>query len=218
MPVITALETHRRHKERVKLFLDDEFAFDLPLLEAARLRLGQCLTDDEVQALLEAGAAQKALDRAIRFLAYRPRSAAEVRRYLAKKDAPEPIIVYVLERLQAQGYLDDLSFARFWVADRERFKPLGPRALRYDLRQKGVADALIDEVLAEIDASESAYHAAQKRLARYRGCSLSEFRQKLGGLLRRRGFGGETIRDVLLRLERELDESEPGYFCAAEAE
>ena len=36
MPVITALEAHRRQKERVRLFLDDEFAFDLPLMEAAR--------------------------------------------------------------------------------------------------------------------------------------------------------------------------------------
>jgi len=214
MPVITAMERHRRKKERVRLFLDDDFAFELPLMEAARLQPGQHLSADEVAGLLEMGALQNVLDRALRFLAYRPRSMAELRRYLVAKEVAAPLLELALERLQAQGYLDDAAFARFWIADRERFKPLSPRGLRYELRQKGVDDALIEAALAEVDAAASAYRAAAKRLPRYRGASPEEFRQKLGGLLQRRGFDRVTINEALLRLRQELEESEPGYFRA----
>ncbi len=212
MPVITALEVHQRNKERVRLFLDDEYALDLPLLQAASLRRGQCLTANEVAALVDAEAVQSAVDRALHYLSYRPRSSEEVRRQLVKKKIPEAHIAAAIERLKQRGYLDDLAFARFWISNRDRFKPMAPRALRYELRQKGIDEAIIDSSLAEIDADDSAYRAAEVRLSRYQGCTHQEFRHKLGAMLRRRGFGTETINDVLLRLQAELAASNPGYF------
>ena len=89
MPVVTALEVHQRDKERVTLFLDDEYAIDVPLMQAARLRRGQQLTPAEVSELSDAGALQAAFDRAVRFLANRPRSIEEVRRHLVKKEVPD---------------------------------------------------------------------------------------------------------------------------------
>lgn len=212
MPVITALEAHRLNAERVKLYLDDEYALDVPLLQAAKLRRGQCLTEAEVQALADAEADQRAYDRAVRYLSYRPRSAEEVRRHLAKKDVPAAAQATVLARLRQQGYIDDAAFVAFWLADRERFKPLAPRALRYELRQKGVADDIIEAQLTELDASASAYRAASKRLHRYRGGSLRAFQQQLSAFLRRRGFNGDTVADVVWRLQQELQEADSGYF------
>ena len=212
MPFITSLEIHQRKRERVRLFLDDEFAADLPLLEAARLRPGQCLTESEVEALVGADAVQSGFDLAVRYLSYRPRSIEEVRRHLVKKNLPDSCIAVVLERLQVQGYADDVEFARFWISNRERFRPMGARALRYELRQKGVDDDIVESLLADLDVSESAYRAAKARLSRYRGWTRQAFRQKLSGMLRRRGFSGDTINSVVLRLQAELDEYEPGYF------
>ena len=212
MPVITALEVHRRKKETVKLFVDEKFVMDLPLLEAAQLRQGQVLTQAEVDALAEAGSFQNAYDRALRFLSFRPRSAAEVRRYLADNAIEEPLVQAVIERLRERAYLDDLAFASFWLENRSRFKPMAPRALRYELWQKGVDNAVIDAVLSDFDADGAAYRAAQALIHRYRGYSRQFFRQKLNGMLRRRGFDGETINDVIMRLQHELDESETGFF------
>ena len=45
MPIITALKVQKRNKERVGLYLDDEYAFSLPVMEAAKLRRGLCLTE-----------------------------------------------------------------------------------------------------------------------------------------------------------------------------
>jgi regulatory protein len=111
--VITALEIQKRDRGRVNVFLDDEFAFSLSLIEAAKLRKGQTLTEAEISVLRGEDALSKGVDSAVRFLAHRPRSIQEVRRNLARKGLPPTVLEAVIERLVAMGYLDDIAFARF---------------------------------------------------------------------------------------------------------
>jgi regulatory protein len=145
-------------------------------------------------------AAAQAMDSALRFLAARPRSIVEIRRRLAQKDIEEAVVDEVIERLTALNYVDDLEFARFWVRNREEFNPRGTMALRYELRQKGLADSIIDEALAELDPNDSAYRAAQKKLRSLRGKEPEEQRNKLGAFLSRRGFSFEVARSVVDRI------------------
>ena len=84
MPIITALEANQRDNERVKLYLDDKFAMNLPHLKASQLAIGQLLSQHEVAALADCEVEQRAFDRALRYLSYRPRSTEEVRRNLAR--------------------------------------------------------------------------------------------------------------------------------------
>ncbi len=212
MPVVTGLEVHQRDKESVRLFLDDEYVLDLPLMEAARLSRGQTLTDAEVNRLSDAQRLQRAFDTAVHYLSYRPRSTQEVRRHLVKKEVPDTLAADVLERLRQRGYVDDMEFARYWISNRDRFKPIGERALKYELRQKGIDDEIVDALVAEVDEEDSAYRAAQTRMSRYRGTTRRLFRHKLSAMLRRRGFGEYAIRDVVQRLQDELDERDLGYF------
>ncbi len=218
MPVITALEVNRRDKERVKLYLDDEFVMSLPQLQAAKLAIGQPLSQQEIEALADSDAEQRAYDRALRFLSYRPRSAEEVRRNLKQHKVDDWLIAPVLARLRRLGYLDDVGFANFWLENRSRFKPMGPRALRYELRSKGIAEDIIETSLAEISAEAAAYRVAAGRANRFKCMTRQAFRQKLYGLLSRRGFEADTIREVVLRLEREFEEADAGYFLREAAE
>lgn len=181
-------------------------------MQVARLSRGQALTDSEVAELADAESLQRAFDQAVRYLSYRPRSTEEVRRHLAKKQVAEFLIAVVIERLRKRDYVDDMAFARFWISNRHRFKPMGSRALRFELRQKGIDDEIIDALLAEVNEEETAFQAAQSRIWRYRGSTRQAFRQTLSAMLRRRGFGEYVIRDVIPRLQAELDERDPGYF------
>jgi len=45
---ITALRFQKHNKDRVNVYLDGEFAFGLAGVEAARLHVGQKLTDEEI--------------------------------------------------------------------------------------------------------------------------------------------------------------------------
>jgi regulatory protein len=154
----------------------------------------------------------QAVDKAAHFLGYRPRSTAEVQRNLAEKELPPEIIEAAIARLTDMGYLDDLAFARFWVQNRGDFKPLSHRALRQELRQKGVANAVIDDVLSELDESELAYKAALTQTRKLRNLPRKEFHTKMATFLQRRGFSYGIARDVIARLQDEFELLDPKYF------
>lgn len=89
------------------------------------------------------------LEAATRFLETRSRSVAEVRRRLISAGYRAPLVEGAIARLGDLGILDDEAFARAWVEARDRARPRGERALRDELRLKGVERSLVDQVLAE---------------------------------------------------------------------
>ncbi|MCC6614419.1 MAG: RecX family transcriptional regulator [Anaerolineae bacterium] len=210
--IVTALEVQKRNKQRVNVYLDDEYAFSLKLDEAARLYKGQHLTEAEVEALEAQDTLSRTIDTAARFLSYRPRSIQEVRENLTRKNTPPPLIEAAVQHLISLGYLDDRAFATFWVRERNTFKPLSLRALRHELRNKGIAATIIDEVLAQVDAEDAAYRAADGQMRRLRGTSRREFQDKLLGFLQRRGFGYREAKTAISRLLETLEVEEPDYF------
>ena len=196
---ITALVVQKRNKERVNVYLDGEFAFGLAMIEALKLHKGQTLTDEDIARLKTLDEIEKAHERALNYLSYRPRSVDEVRRNLAEK-YPEAAVEAVIDRLERAGLLNDREFARFWVENRDQFKPRSERALRYELRQKGVGDADIDLALESIDEADAARRAAEGRVRRYRNADEETFRKRMTDFLARRGFSYGIIRDVVDQL------------------
>ena len=206
---ITGLRYQKRTVERVNVYLDGQYAFALPALDAARLKVGQHLSDVEIAELQATDDAAKAYDKAVRYLSYRPRSTAEVRRTLEEAEFAPEAIEATLARLTGQGYLDDAAFAAYWVDNRQRFRPKGEQALRQELRRAGVDKETIDESLDGLDSSEAAYAAAQPRANRLSALAAGDptaFKRKLGEFLLRRGFTYDVVRDVVARLLREMQE------------
>jgi regulatory protein len=211
---ITALKFQKRKKQRVNVYLDGRYAFSLAAIEAARLKLGQTLSDEEIKRLKGKDSFHRAYDRALRFLTYRPRSRAEVKRYLEEKGVQPTSVEEVLERLTRAGLLDDMSFARYWVENRETFNPRGLVMLRYELRKKGLDDEIIAQAISGLDEEESAYRAAIRRCKRLAHLDRRSFRRKMSSYLSRRGFPYEVVKEVVERVWKELkegpDESEEG--------
>ena len=210
---ITAIRFQKRDRERVNLFLDGAYAFPLPAVVAGELRIGQRLSEREIGMLKEADLHSRGYNRALRFLAVRPRSQAEVRRNLEAfrprggRPLSETQIESIIERLHEQEFLDDRAFARFWVEQRNRFRPVAPRALRYELRLKGVDDSVAEEIIDEMsDAASACEAAARSRLYRWREeTDAMQFRRKMGSFLQRRGFGWDVTGEVIDRIWQELE-------------
>ncbi|NJR12792.1 regulatory protein RecX [bacterium] len=202
----------------MNVYLDGEFAFGLNMLDAALLRKGQILSDEDITRLREQDAVVKAFEQAVNYLSYRPRSRQEIQQYLTGKTISPDIQEHVIARLEHAGYLDDRAFARLWIESRTRSQPRGPQALRYELRQKGIAPALIEELLREtVDVDAVAYQAASDHGRRLRGLTQREYRQKMGAFLQRRGFAYSTASHIIRRLIEELAEAEPPFFGVADA-
>lgn len=206
---ITALEVQKRNRQRVNVYIDDRFAFGLAAIEAVQLKVGQQLSAGEITRLKEKDQVQVAHERTLNFLSYRPRSIAEVRRYLNEKGFDEPTIDQVVDRLSRVALLDDAAFAQHWLENRDTFRPRGSRALRYELRQKGIADAIIDDLLADYDERDAAYRAASPRAQKLaRRNDIDTFRSKLLGFLQRRGFSFDVALNTVEELLAELADQE----------
>ena len=148
------------------------------------------------------------LDAAARFLEVRPRSVDEVRRRLRDAGYRLDLVTAAIERLTDLGMLDDEAFARAWVESRDRARPRGERALRSELRRKGVDNSIVTEVLGARDAgfgggdapdggeapAERADDSAAARLLARRGAAAAREadprrrRAKAYSLLARNGF------------------------------
>ncbi len=194
---ITALRFQKRNKDRVSVYVDDQFAFGLAAIEAVRLRVGQTLSDDDVARLQVRDEVERAYERALNFLSYRPRSEAEVRRNLRKKDVEDEVVEVVIERLTRAGLVDDGEFARYWVENRLQFKPRGARALHHELRQKGVADSIITDALLDLDEEVAARQVAEAGARRLAHLEARDFRRKLGAYMARRGFSYAVIQPLV---------------------
>jgi regulatory protein len=197
---ITSLVAQERNKERASVYIDGEFAFGLAMIEALKLRKGQQLSEAEIARLQALDEIEVAHEAALNFLSYRPRSIDEVCRKLKERKYSQQAIEKVLERLQQAGLLDDEAFARYWIENREQFGPRSIRALRQELRQKGVPDSVIATALDGLDEEEAAYRAASHQARHFASLDRQAFRKKIGDFLTRRGFSYDVSRDVTNRL------------------
>jgi regulatory protein len=196
---ITALEYQKKDRNRVNVYLDGRFAFGLPAIVAAHLARGQSLSDAEIDALKAEGTVESAYNRALNYLSYRPRSRAEIETYVQGRGMTEDQVETIASRLERAGLLDDEAFAQFWVENRERFRPRGLYALRYELQNKGINEKIIDRVLASVDTSASAYRAAASKARQLGHLDQAMFGRKLTEYLVRRGFEYEVAREAVER-------------------
>jgi len=193
---LTAIRAQRRASGRVNIYIDDEYAFSVQAILAARLMVGQELSKDQITELRAADTIEKAYEQALNYLSYRPRSEDEIRRYLAKRALSDGEIDQVVGRLKRARFLDDRAFAEFWVENREAFRPRGSWALRGELRQKGVSPETIEAALEGLDEMDSAMRAASPAIRRYRQQERDDFYRHLMGFLQRRGFSYSIARTV----------------------
>jgi regulatory protein len=205
---ITALKIQKRNKERVNVYLDDEYALAVTALVAATLKKDQYLTDAEIERLKSRDERHKAYEQAIRYLGFRARSQAEMGRYLRGKRYSPEVVTDTIARLLQEHYLDDEAFARSWLRDRERFRPRSRQALRYELKQKGIADEVIEAVLVDLDEDELAWAALERKLYQWKNLGEEDFKKKALGFLGRRGFNYEVARTICDRAWASLNPSE----------
>ncbi len=199
---ITAIKQQVKRQDRYSVFVDGAYAFSLSeggLIES-RLASGQELTGAELQALKQSAGLDKAYGNALRYVAMRPRSEWELRDYFRRKSIDDDAATQIATRLRGLHMLDDLEFARAWVANRRTLKATSKRRLQLELKQKHVPEDIIDRVLRDDETSERDVlrQLIAKKQARYPD------RQKFMQYLARQGFSFDDIKAALQ--EQELDD------------
>ena len=201
---ITALKAQEKSKDRVSVYLDGEFAFGLALIHALWLKIGQRLSDDEIVELREADTLEKAKQRALGLIIYRPRSVSEVKLRLQRAGVDEDAIAQVIASLRESGLLDDEAFSKAWVESRLGSSPRSKRMIAWELRKKGVSDAVIESSTENVSDEAAGYELALRRWPKVAKLeTANERRRKLSEYLARHGFSYDIIEDVITRIQNE---------------
>ena len=85
----------------------------------------------------------------LKYLNVRARSKKEIKDYLRKKEYSEDIILETISKLESQGYLNDLGFAKSFLTNKLITTSNGPLKIRRELLQHELSNEDINIVLEE---------------------------------------------------------------------
>ena len=214
MPTITDISARgggRRRERRVTI--DGERT--LTITEETFLRFGpadgQEMDPERLQEMERADGVARAMAEAHRLIDYRMRTRRELAVRLKSRGRTEDVIEEVLDRLEKVGLIDDGRFARQWIDERLRKRPVGLSLLRREVRQKGIGPEIIDAALEESASGEEeagrAYEALRRQAHRYARLDRDAAHRRMVAFLARRGFGQAVIYQVVHRVLDEIEES-----------
>lgn len=139
------------------------------------------------------------LNKALRFLSFRPRSEKEIADFLKRKQVDEINSRKIIDKLKEHKFLNDEEFVRWWVEQRTLITPRAFRVIKIELKQKGISKEIIEELgqnkesMLQTDL-EMAIKLVRKRLPRYKNLQKKEVYQKLGRFLISKGFDYDTVK------------------------
>ncbi|HHW06524.1 MAG TPA: regulatory protein RecX [Clostridia bacterium] len=151
---------------------------------------------------------KKALSYALTLLGRKRYAKNQLEQKLRNRGFPEEDVKAVILYCEERNYLNDGEFARFWIEDRIRFKPMGRRRLRSELLQQGIREEIINQVLDELLPEEQelllAKNAVRAKLTKLQSQGVNQY--KLFNFLLRRGFSPEIIRRSIYELGIDFSE------------
>lgn len=145
---------------------------------------------------------EEAREKALRLLEFRSHSEQELAQKLKRAGARGEDIAAVLDYLREYNLVDDAAYAKRAAADLQHLKKYGTHRIRAELKNRGIAQELVEEALAELDADEA-------------DTLLPLVRKKLAGNLERkniekciryfayRGYGYEDIKQCIEHVKEE---------------
>ncbi|MDE7405924.1 MAG: RecX family transcriptional regulator [Clostridiales bacterium] len=206
MGKITDIQKQKRNRTRVSIFVDGEFVCGLDEVAAAtaRLKIGDEITADELKNVMEKSELNSAFERAVGYLSIAPRAKKEIYKYLLDKGYDKAIIMQTIDKLVSYHYIDDYLYAQTYI--KSKSKKYGSFRISAELKQKGIAQSVIDELLDDA-LEDNITDIAQKYIKSHKSAD----RQKLKRFLAGRGFSWDSINSVVAQLSSELNGGDDDY-------
>ena len=141
--------------------------------------------------------------RALRLLAQREHSRAELQRKLAAHEEAPGELAQALDELQAKGFIDEQRVIESVI--HRRAARLGASRVRQELQAKGLPAEAVAQAVGELRGSEveRAREVWRKKFGRVPTDAAERAKQMR--FLAARGFGGEAIRRVVTGADEDAD-------------
>ncbi|SFC55943.1 recombination regulator RecX [Clostridium uliginosum] len=202
MAKITKLEIQKRNKERVNVFLDEEYAFSISaeLVYKEGLKINDDVEGETLRDLASKDELVRCKDSAIRMIEKSYKTEKQVKDKLVLKGYDNDAILKAMEFLKQYNLLDDVNYTKLFVKD--KLKSQGSNKIKYSLMQKGVCKELIEEELNNIDKEHeisTAMNLAQKKLLIIKKSESDNYKisSKLYRFLISKGYGYDVVKEVV---------------------
>lgn len=207
MVLVTRLIPQKKNPRRCNVHLDGHFAFacDAETIERFGLKVGEPIAGEDLRALEYGQVKQECFNKAAHLLTLRPHSRAELFAKLRRQEWADGVVEAVVDDLTHMGYLNDADFARAKARNSIEQKRHGKRRAFLELIRAGVdgdvANQAVAEVYGQSDAKQIALELAEKYAPRLARFDRQTARRRLAGMLARRGYESDLIRNVLEKLK-----------------
>lgn len=165
MAEITGITPQVKDKTRCNIEVDGRFycGMKLEAVMSHRLKVGVCVTEEQLSHIQLESEKMTALDKALNFISLSMKTEKQIREHLRKKGYLQEICDYVIAKMREYRYLDDGEYARAYSESAVKHK--GKKLIALELRQKGVSEEEIDRALENLAGEdESAARLLEKYL------------------------------------------------------
>ena len=114
---ITKLEVQKNDKNRVNLYVDDEFYSGIPaeLVYLEHLKTGLEIDEKDLKKIIFENEKSKAMSRVTKYIGSSLKTQKQIRDYLRKKEYSDDTIEFVMSKLVEYNYIDDKKYAQAYV-------------------------------------------------------------------------------------------------------
>ncbi|MBQ9793142.1 MAG: RecX family transcriptional regulator [Clostridia bacterium] len=144
---ITKIEVQKKNKNRVNLYVDEEFFCGLSLETVVKnhLKEGIEVEEDKLNFLIFETEKEMALSKAVNYISKCQKTKKEVFKYLLQKGYDEQIVNYAISKLEEYNFVDDILYAKNYIKFKN--KNNGSRKIEMELKQKGISEEIAKESL-----------------------------------------------------------------------
>jgi regulatory protein len=214
MAKITGLHPQIKNPNRYNLFVDDIFycGVDADTLLNFHLKEGKEVAPADLENIFQSSEVAKLYARALDYLARRPRSVGEMRKYLNEKiikykknsagSESAQVVQSIVDRLTENKYLNDDEFIRWWIEQRTlRRKPTGLRSVQAELSAKNISFEAVNRIWQEMEIDQSTLAAQHFEVVRQKyDLNTPDGRRKATAYLQRKGFNWDEIKELLQKV------------------
>ena len=210
MNIITKIEVGKRNKERVNIYIDEEYAFSISaeLIYKENIKVKDKIDVDSLKKLADEDNYIKCKNTALKTIERTYKSEKELAQKLALKGYDDHIINRTINFMKEYNLLNDNNYATMYVKDKSR--NIGKKKIKYSLLQNGIDEEIIESELEKINNDEVKAIVYEMALKKYKVFSKREndnykLTQKLYRFLMGKGYDYDLIKDVVKSIVKSED-------------
>ncbi|WP_050606644.1 recombination regulator RecX [Clostridium niameyense] len=205
--VITKIEWQKRNKDRVNIYINEEFAFACSgeLIYYHNLKKGLKVDEDKLSSIIKEDNYMKCKNYSLKLIEKSLKTEKYIEDKLKEKEYTNDCIKRVMEFLKSYNFIDDSRYVDLFI--REKINSCGRNKIRYSLLKKGIKEELLNSKISDIDIDKEevvAYKLAYKKydIISKREKNLMKIYKKIWDYLIYRGYTLSVIENVVNKLKK----------------